>query len=483
MIEGGLPDFAQSIFSTIKIDSCEELVSLADSFQPQWAMINDDARAICLMCSRRAGKTEGLQWLVLKKAQETSGFRVLYIHHTREVAKQQFFEPLREKIKAKKIAETDHDETVVNVTFGRNCFVQVVGCDKEKEVGKKLGFKWDLIIIDECQEFKDAILVRLVDKTILPTLIDKGGRLILAGTPAEVEAGLWYKAIMGQYEEGGFRQHRWTLLENPHITRENIVETMAIRGFKIDFSNVDNNDILIQREIFGRQVIDPALLAYCYQRGELFNDWPVGGIPDVNSDQWRYAMGIDIGGANEGNDRDAVVVLGWMMNDPEHRLWEREAWEETELDSEEFCRRVLATYRRWRPMMAVCGDTGGAGANKALATVSNRAGGIDFTSKPTSVDLSMRLLNDEFRSGRLKINPLGLIARDAKICTKSETYHSDIMAALRYAHHCTYSYLAKAEKPKEKNPDKEHAERRRQAWREEQERNSNPWKQEGGWLI
>jgi hypothetical protein len=302
----------------------------------------------------------------------------------------------------------------------------------------------------------------------------------LSGTPSDIEAGVWF-SVKTDPKMRGFGYHHWTLLDNPFINRENIVKVMGMRGFKIDFLHPTENHVLLQREIFGLQVIDPTKLLYCYQPG--INDWPVTGIPLADSPAWRYAMGLDIGGANEGNDRDACVVWGWMINDPKHELWERESWEARELDSEAFVERVLDTYRRWRPMVAACGDTGGAGANKMLKVLAGRFGGLEFSPKPTSVETSTRLLNDEFRSGRVHVNPLGTIARDAKICTKVETYHSDVMAAARYGHHGAYNFLAKADPiPEVENTDDAIRRRRRESWQEEKRTLRNPWSGEGGWM-
>ena len=463
-------------------------ITAEESFPQQWGFVTCEERAICLMCSRRAAKTYGVRLRTVKRSDERPGWRTLIIHHTRELGKQQIYETgdernpgIRELMKSHGMAERKHNSTELNVTFNNGSFVQVVGCDKMDEVGKKLGFLWNDIVLIECQEFKDAILERLVDKTILPTLFDRAGSLTMEGTPSDIEAGVWFSVIKGLGDHQ-FKQFRWTLLENPYIpdVRESIISTMAMRGFKIDFAHPEENDVLIQREVFGRQVIDPTKLLYCYMLGK--NDWPASGIPLVDSPAWRFAMGLDIGGAEEDNDRDVCVVWGWMVNDPEHLLWERESWEEHEQDSETFVDRVLDTYNRWHPMVAACGDTGGAGANKMLKVLVARFKGLEFTPKPTSVATSTRLLNDEFRSGRARVNPLGLIARDAKICTKVETYHSDVMAAARYGHHGAYNFLAKADPPVvPENTDEAIRNRRRRAWQREMKNMRNPWAGEGGW--
>jgi len=142
---------------------------------------------------------------------------------------------------------------------------------------------------------------------------------------------------------------------------------------------------------------------------------------------------------------------------------------------------VVETFRKWRPMVAACGDTGGAGATKALATISKRLDGLVLTPKPTSVETSQRLLNDEFRSGRFRVDPFGRIARAAKTCLKGK-HEADTMAACRYAHHGAYHYLAKPKAKEEiKDLDMQIREARHAQRRNEDRRSRDPWSHEGGW--
>lgn len=469
--------------ATLKAPSKWTPITEADSFPAQWDAITDESNGQVWICSRRAAKTYGIRLRTVKRSSERPGWRTLVIHHTRILGKQQIYETgdaknpgIREMLRAHGIPEHHHDSTELHITLGNGSFIQIVGCDDANEVGKKLGFLWNDIVIIECQEFDNELLERLVDKTILPTLIDRGGSLTMEGTPADIEDGVWFKAIT----EPGFVKHHWTLLDNPFIERQKIIDAMAIRGFSIDFEHPERNHVLIQREIFGRQVVDPALLLYCYTPG--VNDWPIDGVPFADrADLWRFSIGIDIGGVSENNDRDAIVVLGWMTNDPEHRIYERESYE-GHGDSEEFCDRVEQTFARWRPMVAACGDTGGAGAVKALATIAKRIKGLQFTPKPTSLELSQRLVNDDLRSGRMRLNPLGHVARGAKKCIRGK-HEVDAMAACRYAHHGAYHFLSKAppEQPTE-NTDEAIRRRRREQWAKEQRSLRNNWStRDGGW--
>lgn len=408
-------------------------------FKPQWGLITCDDLAICLLCGRRAGKTAGIVYRVGKNSWDNPGWRTLYIHHTLENGRNQFFKATSpDEVALLDVLDKHHicyeaDNVNVNVRIENGSFVQVVGCDNINQVRKKLGYHWDEVIIDEAQEHDHALLELLVKKTLLPTLIDTMGTLIMSGTPSKVEAGLWYETI----QNPRYTHLSWNMLENPVIKLEAIVESMGKAGYTIDFEHPENNDPLVRREVFGHQVIDSRDLVYPY--APILNDWPPTGIPDLGAGTWRYSAGIDIGGVNPDNDRDAMVVWGWRSDDSSKSIYEVESWEER-LDSEQFTSKVEETYRRWRPMMGVCGDTGGAGAGKALLAFSDRVGGIEFTPKPTSVELSMRLMNDDIRSRRMKVNPMGLLVRDMKLCTFTDSYHSDVMAAARYAHHCALNW-------------------------------------------
>jgi hypothetical protein len=84
-----------------------------------------------------------------------------------------------------------------------------------------------------------------------------------------------------------------------------------------------------------------------------------------------------------------------------------------------------------------------------LKVLANRLDGLQLTPKPTSVEVSMRLLNDEIRSRRMRIRRGGLISRDCRLCLRGGSFHSDVMPAARYAQHGALNYKAKPAKPPE----------------------------------
>jgi hypothetical protein len=411
----------------------------------QWEFVSTTAGAIKLICPRRSGKTVSVVKRTCKHSWEQPGRRTLYINHTLGNAKRQFFDPPGEAAQLGLLGTFDAhgigysaNSTEVFCELDNGSFVQGVGCDNLGEVRKKLGFYWHEVIIDEIQEYAEELLDLLIRKALAPTLIQTHGTLVLSGTPPYVLDGLWYDVLIGRGGFEDYEEFRWAMLDNPCITKDGIAKEMAKAGFVVDFDDPKNNHPIVQREVFGLIVKDPSQMVYEYEEGR--NDIPASGIPMLDAKTWVYAIGIDVGGVTEENDEDAIVVLGWRTDDPKHELFERESWTGRG-DSEEFADRVVSTIARWRPIVAKCGDTGG-GGNKAMATISKRARGIEFTPKPTSVELSQRLVNDELRSGRLKLNPNGEVAKAAKTARKGK-HEPDAMASCRYAHHCVANYLAR----------------------------------------
>lgn len=399
------------------------------SFLRQWEAVNDNARAIALLCSRRSGKTVGSIIRTIKRNCETAGRKVLYIHHTLSLARDQFFRPLLDRLREHGV-KFEANLAELTIKWANGSLLKCIGCNDMGDTGKSLGFDWHEILIDEAQEFADEVLRELVDRTLLPTMIDHGGTLIMQGTPPDVHAGLWFEVLTGTT----WSQRRWTLLENPHIKRDLIVETMGLRGFSIDFDNPESNDPIIQREIFGLLAVDKSKLAYLY-------DPKINNLTDVDTlsgpaDRWRFSLGLDLG----LSDCDAIAVAGWRTDDPNHEISCRYQWKENHLDVDALAEKLKQVVDIFHPCSYV-GDTGGHGAVKVLETLAGRFG-ITFERKPASVRDSVALLNDDYRAGRAKVPAGTPLAEESQKVTWaanrrefSTAFHSDITEAWRYAHH------------------------------------------------
>jgi hypothetical protein len=422
-------------------------ITEADSFPEQWEYITASDRFNIQWSGRRAAKTSGSRMRTAMRNEAQPGRRVLYIHQTFTNAEQQFFRPLVDvdppeadqkkygfRALSLKARHVQHrvDNTDLMVWWANGSFLRCMGCNNLAEVKKKLGEFWHEIIIDEMQSYADDVLYELIDRAILPTMIDRSGSALFQGTPPVTKAGFWYNLI----SKSAFRKYHWTLFQNPYIDHD-AENVYAARGIK-------TTDPIYRREVLGEICVDPNAMVFLYESPR--NDIGEEGKPDTRSPHFRCTMGVDLG----FSDNDAIVVLGWMANDKAKRLYEMWSWQGNELDYLKLADKFKAAVERWRPV-EICVDTGGHGARKIMESLRALFSVYKFRMKPGSVADSIALMNDDFRTGRFLVDPNGLIAHDASLVVWkpdqhgveiSETFHSDIMAAARYAHSCSYHYLA-----------------------------------------
>ncbi len=421
----------------VKSDACGRLPSESDSFGPQWAYITSEARTNVVMCSRRSGKTVGARLRAIRCLASRPGARILYITLIRKNCRKLFWHPLKRDLDAFGWTYKSN-ETDLNLVTPNGSYVEATSVDDVRDVGKIRGDNWDLVIIDECQEPRDDILEMLVDHVLAASFIDHGGDLDLLGTPPATETGFFVE----QMRRPKAATYGWTMFDNPHINHGEIHALCEERG-------IGPGHAVYEREIMGRLVIDPGSLAYEYRKG--LNDFDPAEV-DFADGTWRHAMGIDLG----FQDCDAIVVVGWRRDDGERRLYERYCWAENHNDVDRLADKVDEVRALFKPSVIVA-DHGGHGAVKVLETLKNRMG-IMFQSKPSDVMLSVGLVNDDLRTGRLLLSSPELIADMNKVqrtvnpTTKrveinKRGYHSDRTEGLRYAHHAARHYASKAPKP------------------------------------
>lgn len=436
-----------------------DAVTEEDSFPAQWRYVASESRWNATVCSRRSGKTAGCVRRAVRVLTTRPRARVLYLTLIRRNARKYFFEPLREYLTKKTIGFTVNEQTL-SLRTESSGYVEVGSCYDMGDVEKYRGDQWDLVILDEAQSFRDDLIRTLVDQAILPSLGDRRGVLDILGTPPPGgKIGYLYEV----FSSSRFAQYHWTLFDNPHFPAGEAEALCAARGLTPDHA-------IYRREFLGEFWVDPNSLVYEYQSPR--NDYD--SIPEIDSDQWRYSLGIDLG----FSDRDAIVVLGWRRDDGQRRIYERESWQKNHLDVDELAEKFTEIYKRWRPQTIV-GDTGGHGAVKVLKSLESRLGGISIAAKPASLLDSIGIVNDDLRTGRLLLSPRGPIADDARRVVWregrrgveiSDSFHSDITEACRYALWGARHFKAKAPPPEPtRNERRDRAlQRRRQAL-------SQPW--------
>lgn len=438
--------------------------SASDSFVEQWGYIRSRALFNAVMCSRRSGKTHGAvdrHVDVLTDPDVHPGSWTHFGSLIRRNARKHFFNPLQARLDGLGWRyEANATEMILRLENGNYC--QAFSCDDMSGIKAPQGDGSALFTIDECHLPLEDVTKALVE-VATPMLTDRGGMLDLLGLPPEVEGGYFSRVL----DDGGFRVFGWTMFDHdfPRPRQKklaDVIERCKLQGLTIEVIETMGADgrphyepgpgthPLVMRQYFGRRVKDPEKFAYEYRPGR--NDYDPAGV-DFTGNQWRHAMGIDLG----FQDRDAIVVVAWRRDDGERRLYVRHCWQDRHQDVDQLAVKVREAISTYHPGHIV-GDTGGHGAVKVIETLKNRMG-IMIEQKPTDVMLSVGLVNDDLRTGRLLVPrgselclDLGRVQRSVNPRTKrleinKQGYHSDLTEALRYAHHSARHFRGKEAAP------------------------------------
>lgn len=440
----------------------------SDSFPEQWAYVTSDALFNAVCCSRRAGKTTGAVMRALRLMGTRPGTRVHYVTLIRRNCRKLFWRPLLAELD-RRGWEYEANETDLIVSLANGSWLQAMSCDDLRDVKAVKGDRSSLFMVDECQENLDDVLRALIDVAATPMLTDSGGMLDLLGTVPEVEPCFFSEAL----DSPGWRAFSWTMFDHDFpdtrgVKRQRVQEILDKRGLTWDSP-------LAQREYLGRRVRDPSTAAYEYEPKR--NDYEPAAV-DFETGTWRHALGLDLG----FQDNDAIVVVGWDREDAERRLYVRHVWQASHQDVDQLAATLKDVIAAYRPSYFV-GDHGGHGAVKVLETLANRLR-VSFAIKPPDVMVSVGLVNDDLRTGRLLVPAGSELGRELPRVQRSENattrkveinkrgHHSDLTEALRYAHHAARHYANRAPKP-EPTRDELRARAAADEWRREHRR--NPW--------
>lgn len=416
------------------------------AFEAQLPLVLSESRRDVACLPRQAGKTTAAVLRAFRVAQQLQAKLVTYVTKTKKNGKRLFWRPLleyAEKLGYDVKACSSAGDLVFKVPHddGTFCLTEILGAHDEDQIELLLGTQYDLVIVDEAAYIRPLLLETLLRRVLLPGLRARRGALLLIGTPGAVKYGPFYDA----WSNAAWTKFRWTAWQNPYTPPGAIEEEIAELGLK-------TTDAIYVTEYLGEWYDGPdSRRVWAYQgdldRNDLDIDLPASA--DKAGPFWRFSWGVDLA-SSEHND--ALVVWGWRTNDGERRLYEVDSWEApgTELidDLEAVLRKKKA---QWRPSAAV-GDQGGHGAKKILRSLSPRLG-IHFQDKPTDVETTVRLMNTDIRTGRLKIRRDGKLAQDMMMevwdvdpktgkRTIAGPRHSDITAAARYGYAAASAFRA-----------------------------------------
>lgn len=418
-------------------------------FPQQDKFVNDQEQFIAALCTRRAGKSNGLAARFIKTMQKHPSSLCRYIALTRDSAKDIMW-PVLEDFNKRKILRADLVESKLTMILQNGARLRLYGADMKNFVRRLRGVKSPGTGVDEAQEFEPAHLENLVDNILTPAIADySDGWLALTGTPGPIPRGLFFDIT--EHGKSDYSVHKWSLYDNPYLPDAR----QFVEKLKSKHKWTDDNPTLL-REWLGKWVLDLNSLLIRY-------DYKVNHFERLNPKGWETIMGIDIG----FQDADAIAILAWAENDPCTFLVEELVMEKQGLT--ELVDQIKRLSQKFHVNKMVI-DEGGLG--KKLAEEMRRRHGIPVqpADKQRKFE-TVAFLNDALRLAKFKAPKTSRFVDDSyrvqidwekstpdKLVVKSG-FHSDIIDAVLYAFKESPAFAFVAPKPEPKYGSKEWAEK------------------------
>lgn len=301
------------------VTQSERLAKLMDALFPkQRAFVEDTNITKAALCTARAGKTFGVAAMLVAGASAPDvGFDTAYATITLKEAKRIMWNgPSGLKAVNRQfdlgLRFNNSDLVATTPGYSQNEGHQIIlnGAETEDDIEKLRGQPFKVVGIDEAGSFR-AHIDGLVKEVLFPRLLDYGGVLAMAGTPADVLAGFFYEVTTDQVP--GWSVHRWSLHDNPHIPK---VKTKLVQN-AADFVRLAMQRLgwteespAYQREFMGRWVRDLTTLVYNHSARNL-----VPALPTPKGVHWRHGIGLDLG-YSAGKETLGIEAGAWSPDWP-----------------------------------------------------------------------------------------------------------------------------------------------------------------------
>lgn len=414
-------------------------------FPEQLKFIRDTAPNKVAVCSRRSGKTIACAADLIETSLNTAGVVCLYITLSRNNAKKIIWREIKKINRDYKLGGIEN-LSELSMTFPNHSIIYLSGAKDTNEIEKFRGLALKLVYIDECQSFREYIR-ELIDDVLSPALMDYAGTLCLIGTPGPIPTGYFHDCASST---SSWSKHSWTFWNNPYILAKSKMTHQQMLDRELTRRGVSVSDPSIQREWFGRWVLDSDSLLVHYNKA--LNDYT--SLPEIYPHKYNYIMGIDLG----FDDADAIAILAWHENDPATYLVEEKVVAQQGLS--ELVTQIQDFQKKYDISKMVI-DQGGLG--KKLAEEMRRRHQIPVQPADKARKMeSIAFLNDALRTRRFKASANSKFAQDSYLVEKdmdkstpdkikvSDKYHSDIIDAVLYSfkESPAFAFEPPPEKPK-----------------------------------
>ena len=354
-------------------------------FGPQRDFVQDTARLKAACCSRRAGKSYGIAFGLLRAGFKHPKSTPLYVVMSRSDAKNIIWPPLQHFNDAYNLGlvfrENDGD-----VVFPNGSKILLRGAGSRREIDKLRGPAYPAVNIDEAQGF-GSDLDYIIDDVAGPAVAQfEDGYIAVTGTPNAACAGAFHD--IANREDSGWSVHGWTWRENTAIPEGRMaswVESVMKRR------NWGPEHPTYLREYEGVWIRDAEGLVFEYRPA-------LNLIPRFDeraTHDWAYVLGIDLG----FNDPSAFVVIAYSRARGEAVVVE--SYKEAGLYPSTAANRIERFLSKY-PLDRIVADTGGLGKGYEQEWVQRFGLPVHAAQKVGKMGY-IQLLNGDLASGRLKI--------------------------------------------------------------------------------
>ena len=356
----------------------------ADSllFGPQKAFVADNSRNKEAVCSRRAGKSYSIAFMLLQHAMGNERSINPYITLTRDSGKDILWPALHD-LNDKLDLKLRFRENTGDIILPNKSKIIIRGADDKRQIEKLRGPKYPIAVIDEAQGFPH-FLHDLIEDVLEPATLDYDGQIVVTGTPNSACAGPFYELTT---KSDGWSVHTWTLRDNPHIPN---VEAWLER--KRAQKAWDDNHPTYLREYCGVWIRDASCLVFEYDAKRNLIAEP----PFESADDWSFVLGIDLG----FNDPTAFVVIAYSLD--LRQAFVVESYKESGLIPSAVAAHVESLLEAY-PFTRIVADTGGFG--KGYAEEMKKRFSLPIVAAQKSNKHGyIELINGDLRTGSLMIS-------------------------------------------------------------------------------
>lgn len=360
-----------------------------ECFPAQLAFIDDPSLRKTAQCTRRAGKSylDGVYFCLT--AIRFPGSTSLYIGPTREVARKIMYKDILIKLNKKFQIGMQINKTTLECLYPNGSVLYLIGTDSSPdEAEKALGQKYDLVVIDEAQSYRQDQRY-LVHSVLEPACADHRGTICMTGSPGNNLRTYFYDITGRKAHEPnyvyGWTRHKWAWADNPHTAEEMRELTERL---KLENPNIEETPFYRQMYL-NEWVIDLDALVYKYSDSRNRAE----SLP--SNHEYYYGLSVDLG----FEDDTAFVIAAY--SDTDKNMYFVEVHKERGMDITDVANKCAYFTHKYKPVRYTID-----GAHKqAVAELRNRYG-IPFvpSDKHGKAEI-IEIMNADFTLGKIKLLP------------------------------------------------------------------------------